>query len=346
MTTKSMTALSLVTSLFTAIDSHQAAADTLHVTYTSREAALKAIRDAGYTSVQDGRSKKAAKKGEVPNDAALASFFNTRFLTMLKTKHIMEVEHFKAQGAETMPFVEPTKEQIAANLKQQISALNYYLKHGVFTTNAGREAAKQEAAETARVIHNAERKAAAEAKAAELAKAKLEQLARMEAEAAARKAEAAELEAAAAALAKAEAEAAAAALEAAKSKPQTAAQKKVVAKLEAAAAELEAAEAAAAELEAAEAKAAAELAKEVQAAALDKIKADKAAAEAEAEAKRLKAEAEAKAAAKAKAKAKDKDSEKDAKQVLENIYKTCINNLTEAQIEELINKLTLFIDLN
>ena len=336
MTTKSMTALSLVTSLFTAIDSHQAAADTLHVTYTSREAALKAIRDAGYTSVQDGRSKKAAKKGEVPNDAALASFFNTRFLTMLKTKHIMEVEHFKAQGAETMPFVEPTKEQIAANLKQQISALNYYLKHGVFTTNAGREAAKQEAAETARVIHNAERKAAAEAKAAELAKAKLEQLARMEAEAAARKAEAAELEAAAAALAKAEAEAAAAALEAAKSKPQTAAQKKVVAKLEAAAAELEAAEA----------KAAAELAKEVQAAALDKIKADKAAAEAEAEAKRLKAEAEAKAAAKAKAKAKDKDSEKDAKQVLENIYKTCINNLTEAQIEELINKLTLFIDLN
>lgn len=336
--------LTLVSNLFTAIDSHQAAADTLHVSYNTREAALKAIRDAGYTSVQDGRSKKAVKKTEVPNDAALASFFNNRFLTMLKTKHILEVEHFKAQGAETMPFKEPSAEQIAANLKQQISALNYYLKNGVFTTNAGREAAKNEAAETARIIHNAERKAAAEAKAAELAKQKLEQLARMEAEAAARKAEAAELEAAAAALAKAEAAAAAAALEAAKSKPQTAAQKKIVARMEAAAAELAKAEAAAAALEAAEAKAAAELAKEVQAAALGKIKADKAAAEAEAEAKRLKAEAEAKAAAKAKGKAKD--NEKDAKQVLENIYKTCINNLTEAQIEELINKLTLFLDLN
>ena len=336
MTTKSMTALTLVSNLFNAIDSHQAAADTLHVTYTSREAALKTIRDAGYTSVQDGRSKKAAKKTEVPNNAALADFFNTRFLTMLKTKHILEVEHFKAQGAEVMPFIEPSKEQISANLKQQIAALNYYLKNGIFTTNAGREAAKNEAAETARIIHNAERKAAAEAKAAELAKQKLELLAKQEAEAAERKQ-----------AAKAEAEAkakAAAELEAAKAKPLTAAQKKVIAKLEAEAAELAKAEAEAAELEAAEAKAAAALIIEMQTAAKDKIAADKAAAEAEAEAKRLKAEAEAKAAAKAKGKAKD--NEKDANQVLENIYKSCINNLTEAQIEELINKLTLFIDLN
>ena len=339
-----MTALSLVTSLFTAIDSHQAAADTLHVSYNTREAALKAIRDAGYTSVQDGRTNKVAKKGELKVTEDIKRFFNTRFLTMLKTRHIIEIERLKAAGQETIPFVEPTKEQTDANLKQQTANLNHYLKTGVFTTNAGREAAKNEAAETARIIHNAERKAAAEAKAAELAKQKLELLAKQEAEAAARKAEAAELEAAAAALAKAEAEAAAAALEAAKSKPQTAAQKKIVARMEAAAAELAKAEAEAAELEAAEAKAAAELVKEVQAAAMDKVKADKAAAEAEAEAKRLKAEAEAKAAAKAKAKAKD--SEKDAKQVLENIYKTCINNLTETQIEELINKLTLFLDLN
>ena len=339
-----MTALTLVSNLFNAIDSHQAAADTLHVTYTSREAALKTIRDAGYTSVQDGRSKKAAKKTEVPNNAALADFFNTRFLTMLKTKHILEVEHFKAQGAEVMPFIEPSKEQISANLKQQIAALNYYLKNGIFTTNAGREAAKNEAAETARIIHNAERKAAAEAKAAELAKQKLELLAKQEAEAAERK-QAAKAEAEAKAKAEAEAKAKAAAeLEAAKAKPLTAAQKKVIAKLEAEAAELAKAEAEAAELEAAEAKAAAALIIEMQTAAKDKIAADKAAAEAEAEAKRLKAEAEAKAAAKAKGKAKD--NEKDANQVLENIYKSCINNLTEAQIEELINKLTLFIDLN
>jgi hypothetical protein len=339
-----MTALSLVTALFTAIDSHQAAADTVHVMYNTREAALKAIRDAGYTSVQDGRTKKAAKKGEVPNDAALASYFNNRFMAMVKTRHVLAVERAAELKAEALPFVEPSKEQISANLKQQIAALNYYLKTGAFTTNAGREAAKQEAAETARIIHNAERKVEAEAKAAELAKAKLEQLAKQEAEAAERK-QAAAAEAKAKAEAEAEAKAKAAAeLEAAKAKPLTAAQKKIIAKLEAAAAELAKAEAEALALEAAEAKAAAELVKEVQAAAMDKVKADKAAAEAEAEAKRLKAEAEAKAAAKAKAKAKD--SEKDAKQVLENIYKTCINNLTEAQIEELINKLTLFIDLN
>ena len=339
-----LTTLTLVSNLFNAIDSHQAAADTLHVSYNTREAALKAIRDAGYTSVQDGRSNKAAKKGELKVTDGIKGFFNTRFLTMLKTRHIIEVERLKAAGQEPIPFVEPTKEQIAANLKQQTANLNYYLKTGVFTTNAGREAAKQEAAETARVIHNAERKAAAEAKAAELAKQKLELLAKQEAEAAERK-QAAKAEAEAKAKAEAEAKAKAAAeLEAAKAKPLTTAQKKVIAKLEAKAAELAKAEAEAAELEAAEAKAAAALIIEMQTAAKDKIAADKAAAEAEAEAKRLKAEAEAKAAAKAKAKAKD--NEKDEKQVLENIYKSCINNLTEAQIEELINKLTLFLDLN
>lgn len=344
MTTQTTSALYLVTGLFNAIDSHQAAADTLHVSYNTREAALKAIRDAGYTSVQDGRTKRAPKKGEVPNDAALAKFFNNRFFTMLKTKHILEVEHFKAQGAEAMPFKQPSAEQMAANLKQQISALNYYLKTGVFTTNAGREAAKQEAAETARIIHNAERKAAAEAKAAELAKAKLEQLARMEAEAEVRKVEAAAAEA----KVKAEAEAKAVELvkevKAAKAKPQTAAQKKITAALEAEAAALAKTRAEAAALAKAEAEAEAALIIEVKAAAKDKIAADKAAAEAEAEAKRVKAEAEAKAAAKAKGKAKD--NERDEKQTLENVYKNVINNLTEAQIEELINRLTMFLDLN
>ena len=345
-----LTALSLVTGLFTAIDNHTQAADNLNTTYTSREAALVALRVAGYTKVQDGRSQnKAAKKTEVPFNDELKLYFNTRFANMLKARWLVDSEAAKAMKAETMPFIEPTKEQIDADCKQQISALNYYLKDGKFTTNAGRDKAKNELLETAKVIHAAERKAEAEAKKAAEAKAALLALANREAEAKAAEAE----RIAAEVLAKAEAEAEAAlitqqqaeALEAAKAaalkKPSAAALKRI-AKLEA---EAEAAEAKAAalivaKLEAeAAAKAEAEaLAAEVLAAASEAIKANKDAEAAAAEVKRL--QAEAKAAADKKTKVVD------AKQLEDNFYKSIISQLSEDGVESLINRLTMFLDLN
>ena len=345
-----LTALSLVTGLFTAIDNHTQAADNLNVTYTSREAALVALRTAGYTSVQDGRSRAAAKKTEVPNDAYLVGFFNARFLNMVKARWLVDSEFAKSIKAETMAFVEPTKEQLAADCKQQISALNYYLKEGKFTTNAGRDKAKNELLETAKVIHAAERKAEAEAKKAAEAKAALLALANREAEAKAAEAERvaaevlakAEAEAEAALLAEQQAEAIEAAKAAAVKKPSAAALK-LIAKLEAeaAAAEAKAAALIVAKLEA-EAKAEAEakvLAAEVLAAASDAIKANKDAEAAAAEVKRLQAEADKKAADK-------KTKVVDAKQLEDNFYKSIISQLSEDGVESLINRLTMFLDLN
>lgn len=339
-------AIALVTGLFTAIDNHTQAGDNLNITYTSREAALVALRGAGYTSVQDGRSRAAAKKTEVPNDAYLVGFFNARFNNMLKARWLVDSEAAKAMKAETMPFIEPTKEQLAADCKQQISALNYYLKEGKFTTNAGRDKAKNELLETAKVIHAAERKAEADAKKAAEAKAALLALANREAEAKANR----EAEAEAEVLAKAEAEAEAAllaeqqaeALEAAKAaavKKPSAKTLKLIAKLEAEAkaAEAKAAALIVAKLEA-EAKAEAEakvLAAEVLAAASKAIKTNKQAEAAEAEVKRLQAEA-----------ADKKTKVVDAKQLEDNFYKSITSQLSEEGVESLINRLTMFLDLN
>jgi hypothetical protein len=344
------TAITLVTGLFTAIDNHTQAANNLNITYTSREAALVALRSAGYTKVQDGRSRAAAKKTEVPNDAYLVGFFNARFLNMVKARWLVDDEAAKAMKADTMPFVEPTKEQLAADCKQQISALNYYLKEGKFTTNAGRDKAKDELFETAKIIHAAERKAEAEAKKAADAKKALLLKANREAEAKANR----EAEAALVAQQQAEAEAEAAlvaqqqaeALEAAKAiavKKPSAAALKLIAKLEA---EAKAAEAKAAALVVANKKAEAEakaeaelLAAEVLAAASDAIKANKQAEAAAAEVKRLQAEADKKTADK-------KTKVVDAKQLEDNFYKSIISQLSEDSIESLINRLTMFLDLN
>lgn len=351
---KAINTLTLVSSLFTAIDTHQAAVDNTTVTFNSRDAALVAIRAAGYTSVQDGRKKTAPKKGELKVTDDIKEYFNTRFLNMVKTRHIVECERAAEVKAEAMPFIDPTMEQIAANLKQQTANLNHYLKNGVFTTNVGREKAKIEELETAKIIHAAERKAEAEAKKAAEAKAALLAVANREALAKAAEAE----RIAAEALAKAEAEAEAAevkrlqaeALEAAKAaatkKPNSAEAKaalKLIAKLEA---EAEAAEAARKARDIAEAKAAeaervaAEvLAAEVLKAASDTIKANKQAEAAAAEVKRLQAEADKKAADK-------KTKGVDLKQLEDNFYKSIISQLSEDGVESLINRLTMFLDLN
>ena len=123
MTTQTISALTLVTNLFTAIDAHQANTDALNVSYVTREQALKAFKDAGYTSVQDGRKRGGAKKNEVPNNQALKDFFNARFLNTCNAFHLSQCDKAQAEGKELPVFVAPTEVQISANLKQQISCL-------------------------------------------------------------------------------------------------------------------------------------------------------------------------------------------------------------------------------
>ena len=344
-TNNTVNPITLVANLFTAIDAHQSAVDATNVTYVTREQALKAFKDAGYTSVQDGRKRGGAKRGEVPNNEELKSFFNARFLSACNAFHLSKCDKSTAENKELPVFVAPTEAQISANLKQQISCLNYYLKTGTFTTNVGRDKFKHEQLETFKAIDILEKKAKAEQAKADKAKKELEALAKKQAEAdadALAKAEAdAEAKLKAEAEAKLLAEAEAEALAKALNNP-TQANKRALAKAKAEAEALAKDKAKAEALAKAEAdrlKAEADkLVKRVQSEALAKVRAQADADKAEAEAKRLKAEAEAKAKAKAK-------KPQDDTQILENIYKSAINNLTESQIEELINKLTLYLDL-
>ena len=158
MNTTTNKALPLVTALFNAIDSHQTIVDSLNPSYETRASALKAIKDTGYTSVQDGRSKKPALACEIPFNDALKAFFATRFEAVYKTSQVRANDTLKLNGKTSLEYKAPTKEQISNDLAQQVRNLNYYLKTGTFVTNVGRDKAKNEVLELTAALHAAERK--------------------------------------------------------------------------------------------------------------------------------------------------------------------------------------------
>jgi len=151
-------AIPLVQALFNAIDSHQAIVDSLNPSYDTRAAALKALKDAGFTSVQDGRSKKAPTSHEIPFNDALKGFFATRFEAVYKTSQVRANDTLKLNGKTSLEYRAPTKEQVNYDLAQQVRNLNYYLKTGTFVTNVGRDKAKNEVLELTAALHAAERK--------------------------------------------------------------------------------------------------------------------------------------------------------------------------------------------
>ena len=355
-TNTAIPAITLVIGLFDSIDYHQYAVDATHYSYTARDSALKALRDAGYTSVKDGRSKAKIKANEVPNDKALASFFNERFIRKAKAQNILASEYSVANGGDAMEYLSPTEVQIATNLKHQISFLNHYLKTGVFTTHVGREKAKSEEFETSKLIAEAEAKAKADQTKADKAKQALLALANkaakeksiLEAKVLADKAEAeatllAHLEAEAEALLLAEQLAADKEHELTKAKPSKA-KLALIVKAETAHAKEQATKQAEAdratkqaEADKAEAdKAALLLANEVMKAAADKILADKVAAQSLAEARKLIAEADKKKA--------DKKPAISETQLIKNILASCKANMTKDGLEKLADGLADLID--
>ena len=355
-TNTAIPAITLVIGLFDSIDYHQYAVDATHYSYTARDNALKALRDAGYTSVKDGRSKAKIKPNEVPNDKALAGFFNERFIRKAKAQNILASEYSMSNGGDAMEYLNPTDTQIAVNLKHQISFLNHYLKTGVFTTHVGREKAKSEEFETSRVIAEAEAKAKADQAKADKAKTALLTLANkaakeksaLEAKVLADKAEAeatllAHLEAEAEATLLAEQLEADKKHELAKTKPSKA-KLALIVKAETAHAKEQAtkqaeADKAAKQLEADKAeadKAALLLANEVMKAAADKLAADKIAAQSLADARKLISEADKKKAAKKPALSEE--------QLIKNILTSCKANMTKDGLEKLADGLADLID--
>jgi len=158
MNTTTIKSLLLVQALFNAIDSHQTIVDSLNPSYETRASALKAIKDAGYTSVQDGRSRKAPTSHEIPFNDALKAFFATRFEAVYKTSQVRANDTLKLNGKTSLEYRAPTKEQVTNDLAQQVRNLNYYLKTGTFVTNVGRDKAKNEVLELTAALHAVERK--------------------------------------------------------------------------------------------------------------------------------------------------------------------------------------------
>ena len=350
---KHVSAISLVSVLFTAIDNHQLAVDGTHSTYIARDSALKALRDAGYTCVQDGRSKIACAAHEVSNDSVLAAFFNERFINKAITKNILASEYSLANGGAAIEYISPTDVQIATNLKHQISFLTHYLKTGVFTTHIGREKTRSEEFETSKIIAAAESKAKADLAKAEKTKQALLTLANKAAREKnarearllleAQKAEQAAEQAATVALlteqlaADREAELSKAKPNKAKltalAKTEEAHIKELIARQEEA--DRVARQAASDKIQAAAA--AALLAQEVLQAASDKIQADATAAKSLADAKKLIAAAAKKKVAKKPALSED--------QIIKNILASCKNSLSKDGLEKLLDGLTDLIEL-
>jgi hypothetical protein len=150
--------VSLVVALYSAIDTHQNLVDQLNPSYTARTNALLALKSAGFTSVQDGRSKGPAKANEVPFNKELKDFFTARFEASYKTTQVAMNESLILSGKDAAPIAEPSKAQLENNLKNQVRVLNSYLKTGIFATNVGREKTKNELQELTAALNAAEKK--------------------------------------------------------------------------------------------------------------------------------------------------------------------------------------------
>ena len=134
----------LFENLYNAIDAETTDINTNNILNGTRIQALYNFKKAGYTSVQDGRSKfSRPKSGEVPYDVA-TSFFNARFLKMTKTRYLIaeEVAKLKGQSFTENRQLQPNEAQRADNLKQQLFCLNHFLKTGEYSTNVSRSKKK------------------------------------------------------------------------------------------------------------------------------------------------------------------------------------------------------------
>lgn len=120
-------AVSLLNALLNATDSYDAGLSSLSALYADRAKALEVLRDAGFKSVQSGKSLRYNKDaqpltGEYPYTVAISEF----------------EARFKALKPNA------TQKQIDANNKQRIASLNFWLVNGKFTSNVGKDKVRLE----------------------------------------------------------------------------------------------------------------------------------------------------------------------------------------------------------
>ena len=120
-------ALALLVNLLNTNDAYDQALNGLTALYEARNKPLKALRDAGFKSVQSGKALRY-NKDALP----LAGEYS----------YLIATTEFEARLLAKNP--KASKAQIDANNKQRIASLNFWLINGKFTTNVGKDKARLE----------------------------------------------------------------------------------------------------------------------------------------------------------------------------------------------------------
>ena len=120
-------ALALLVNLLNTSDAYDQAFDGMTALYEARNKPLKALRDAGFKSVQSGKALR----------------YNKDALPMVgEYSYLMAITEFEARLLAKNP--KASKAQVDANNKQRVASLNFWLINGKFTTNVGKDKARLE----------------------------------------------------------------------------------------------------------------------------------------------------------------------------------------------------------
>lgn len=120
-------ALALLVDVLNTNDAYDQGFDGMTALYEARNKPLKAMRDAGFRSVQSGKALR----------------YNKDALPMAgEYSYLMATTEFTARLLAKNP--KASKAQIDANNKQRVASLNFWLVNGKFTTNVGKDKARLE----------------------------------------------------------------------------------------------------------------------------------------------------------------------------------------------------------
>lgn len=120
-------ALALLVNLLNTNDDYDQGLNGMTALYEARNKPLKALRDAGFKSVQSGKALRYNKDAQ-----PLAGEYS----------YLIATTEFEARLLAKNP--KASKAQIDANNKQRVASLNFWLINGKFTTNVGKDKARLE----------------------------------------------------------------------------------------------------------------------------------------------------------------------------------------------------------
>jgi len=138
-------ALALLVNLLNTNDAYDQGLFGMTALYEARIKPLKALRDAGFKSVQSGKAVRYNKDTSPLVGEYSYLIATTEFEARFNAVHYSKLSPTqKAERDLDDTKHRPSKAQIDANNKQRIASLNFWLINGKFTTNVGKDKARLE----------------------------------------------------------------------------------------------------------------------------------------------------------------------------------------------------------